>query len=402
MSTASAPAPARPAPARPPASGGTAAILLVVGFVLLSLNTRVAFGQIGPLAPVAGFSNRTVTVLGVIPPLCMGLFAPLAVPARRRFGDERALFAASVVVLAGAVVRMLGMPGLFVGTVVVAAAIAVVNVLIPVFVRTRFAPNRIGVMMGVYALSMGAGSAIVAALIVPVWRAAGQSWPTAIGIAIVPALLAVAGLVPQLNCSAATDPTTTQAPAPKHRVHRTPLAWSLTIFFGLQTLLFYTVLAWLPSILVAAGLAKSSAGGMQALFIVGVSIGGLVVPLLAGMREDQRPHIIGTIILGAAGVVGLLCAPAAAPPVWAVLLGIGLGSGQGLSGVLFTRRGSDHHHVTALSTMAQTVGYLIAAVGPLLASWIHDRTGGWTAPLVTFLVLLAVNAVCSLRAGHDG
>ncbi|EGD25769.1 MFS transporter [Prescottella equi] len=380
---------------------GASMVLLVAGFVLISANTRVAFGQIGPLAPVAGFDAATVTLLGLIPPLVMGLFAPLAVVARRRLGEERALFAAGAVLLVGALVRMAGMPGLIAGTVIVSLATAVVNVLVPVFVRKRFAPERTGVMMGVYAMSMGAGSAVIAALMIPVWRASGESWPPAIGLAVIPALLALVGTVPQLRHASRPG---THAGATAHdrpKVLRTWTAWSSTIFFGIQTLLFYATLAWLPSILVAAGLADGSAGNMQALFIVGVAGGGLVAPILAAASVDQRPHILAIVAVCAAGFAGLLIAPDSVPVVWALILGIGLGAGQAVAGVLYARRGRTPDHVAALSTVAQTGGYLIAATGPILASILHDATGSWTAPVTAFLVLLAVNAVASMRAGHD-
>lgn len=380
---------------------GASMVLLVAGFVLISANTRVAFGQIGPLAPVAGFDAATVTLLGLIPPLMMGLFAPLAVVARRRLGEERALFAAGAVLLVGALVRMAGMPGLIAGTVIVSLATAVVNVLVPVFVRKRFAPERTGVMMGVYAMSMGAGSAVIAALMIPVWRASGESWPPAIGLAVIPALLALVGTVPQLRHASRPG---THAGATAHdrpKVLRTWTAWSSTIFFGIQTLLFYATLAWLPSILVAAGLADGSAGNMQALFIVGVAGGGLVAPILAAASVDQRPHILAIVAVCAAGFAGLLIAPDSVPVVWALILGIGLGAGQAVAGVLYARRGRTPDHVAALSTVAQTGGYLIAATGPILASILHDATGSWTAPVTAFLVLLAVNAVASMRAGHD-
>lgn len=380
---------------------GASMMLLVAGFVLISANTRVAFGQIGPLAPVAGFDAATVTLLGLIPPLVMGLFAPLAVVARRRLGEERALFAAGAVLLVGALVRMAGMPGLIAGTVIVSLATAVVNVLVPVFVRKRFAPERTGVMMGVYAMSMGAGSAVIAALMIPVWRASGESWTPAIGLAVIPALLALVGTVPQLRHASRPD-THAGATAPdRPKVLRTWTAWSSTIFFGIQTLLFYATLAWLPSILVAAGLADGSAGNMQALFIVGVAGGGLVAPILAAASVDQRPHILAIVAVCAAGFAGLLIAPDSVPVVWALILGIGLGAGQAVAGVLYARRGRTPDHVAALSTVAQTGGYLIAATGPILASILHDATGSWTAPVTAFLVLLAVNAVASMRAGHD-
>ena len=134
--------PVSPSPA--PAAGASGA--LVVGFVLVSLNSRVAFGQIGPLAPVVGWGPGTVALLGLLPPLVMGACAPLARGARVRLGEERGLLAASVVVLVGALLRPLGIGGLVAGTIVLSAGIAVVNVLVPVLVRARFSHRLAGPM----------------------------------------------------------------------------------------------------------------------------------------------------------------------------------------------------------------------------------------------------------------
>ncbi|MER8102527.1 MFS transporter [Kitasatospora sp. NPDC094016] len=396
LSTASAPssAPDQASPGRAaPASGA----LLVVGFVLLSLNTRVAFGQVGPLAPVAGWGQGTVTVLGLLPPLCMGLFAPLGALARRRIGEERGLFWASVLLVVGALLRTAGLPGLYAGTVLVGIAVAVVNVLIPVFVRARFAPRRIGTMMGVYALAMGAGSAVVAALVAPV--ADAWSWRAAIGLAVLPAVLAAAGMAPQLRVER-------RIPAAAARVRRRPvgrtaLAWSLTAFFGIQTLVFYATLAWLPSILVDAGLSRTAAGTDQAVLILGLAVGGFLAPVLAAPRADQRPHLLAVVAVCVLGLLGIVLAPATGAPLWAGILGIGMGGGQALAAVLFARRGTDHDHVAALSTMAQTCGYLLAATGPALTAALHSATGSWTAPLLTMVGLLLAGSVLSLRAGHD-
>ncbi|MFJ8435906.1 MFS transporter [Kitasatospora sp. NPDC094019] len=391
----------------PPAPAGAhqapaAGVLLVLGFVLLSLNTRVAFGQIGPLAPVAHFGSAAVTVLGLLPPLCMGLFAPIAPLVRRRFGEERGLLWASVVLLVGAVLRMFGMPGLYTGTVVVSLATAVINVLVPVFVRTRFSHRHVGTMMGVYALSMGVGSAVVAALVAPVALASGGSWQLAVGIAVVPALLAAAGTVPLAYLRRPRPvPPAGGAPAPRPHVARTGLAWSLTAFFGIQTLAFYTALAWLPSVLIASGTGRTAAGTCQALLILGVAAGGFLAPVLAAPRADQRPHILGTVLVCVAGFTGLMLAPSGLPALWALVLGVGLGAGQALPGVLYARRGVDHDHVAALSTMAQTGGYLVAATGPALAAGLHGATGSWTVPLAAVTAALLLGAALSMRAGHD-
>ncbi|MFJ4617037.1 MFS transporter [Streptomyces sp. NPDC088812] len=196
-------------------------------------------------------------------------------------------------------------------------------------------------------------------------------------------------------------PAAGTARAGRPHVARTAVAWSLTAFFGGQTLAFSTTLAWLPSVLVQAGLGSGAAGTGQALLICGVAGGGFAAPVLAARRADQRPHILVTALVCARGLGGLLLAPAGTSMVWVVVLGVGLGAGQALPGVLHARRGGDHEQVTALSTMAQTCGFLLAATGPAVAAALHTATGTWTAPLTMLSVTLLLGAAASMRAGHD-
>jgi MFS transporter, CP family, cyanate transporter len=410
-------APADAGATAPPTAGAARAttasvVLLLIGFVLVSLNSRVAFGQIGPLAPLVGWDRTLVTVLGLIPPLVMGLSAPLAPLVRARLGEERGLLAASAVVLVACVVRMLELPGLVIGTVVASVGIAVINVLVPVLVKRRFPPGRIGVLLGVYALAMGGGSAVGVALTVPALHAAGGSWPLAIGVAVVPAALALLGMIapavraPKPAPAASAERTArAEHEAERNRhVARTAVGWSLLAFFGLVTLLFYATLAWLPSILIAAGESSAQAGTAQTVFIVGIALGGFSAPAIAGRMRDQRAVVVALFAIAAVAYLGLLLAPTSASLVWSVLLGIGVGSGQGLAGVLYAKRGRDHSHTAALSAFSQTFGYLLAALGPVLASVLAGATGGWTAPLIALLALAVAAAVLSLRgasARHD-
>ncbi|QTI67958.1 MFS transporter [Gordonia polyisoprenivorans] len=378
-----------------PAGAGVA---LVIGFVAVSLNSRVAFGQIGPLAPVSSFGSSTVTVLGVLPPALMGVCAPATRWARRHLGDDRTLVLASAVLLVGCLVRPFGLVGLLLGTAIVAAATALINVVIPVVVRTRFPASATGIMMGVYAVCMGVGSAVVAVMMVPIAHATG-SWPPAIAVAIVPAALAAVAIGPQWRSS---RPVVATAHARTDPPYRSALGWSLLCFFGIQTLLFYAVLAWLSTILVAGGTAVGTAGAAQSCFIVGVGIGGFVAPALAGRRGEHRPHILAVIAVCALGLTSVLLAHGAATIVAATVLGAGLGGGQSLPGVLYAHRGKTPDRIAALSTFAQTGGYLLAATGPVLLACLHALSGSWRVPVIVLMGLLAANAILAVRAGHDG
>ncbi|MBE8517334.1 MFS transporter [Amycolatopsis sp. H6(2020)] len=375
------------------ARGGMA--LLVVVFVVVCLNLRVAFTGIGPLIPAMGLDKVTATVLTTIPPLCMGLFAPLGALTRYRVGEERGLLLAMIALTAGIVIRSLGMPGLYAGTVVASAAIAVMNVLTPVLVRKRFAPHQVGIMMGVYAMLMGASAALTAAVTVPLYEGTG-SWQIALGVAVVPAILALVVLPTQLRV-----PHIRHAPAANTSwtgLLRNSTAWAVTAFFSIQTLLFYTLVAWLPAILVDAGATPAAAGTAIALCLIGVAAGGFGGPAWAGRRESQQVPILVTIAFCLVGIGGILLAPVSTAAAWAVLLGIGLGAGQGIPGVLYVRRAKSHHQTAQLSSMAQAIGFLVAATGPVLAAALHGASGTWAVPLGVLAVLLVLNGVLSPRA----
>lgn len=387
--------------------------VVLVGFVLLSLNTRVPFGQVGPLAPSAGFDSGLVTLLGMLPPLGMGLAAPFVPMLLRRAGADRLLFWASVVALIGAIVRSFGVTSLLVGTCIAALAIGVINVVIPVYVRRHFEGRRSGPVFGAYALAMGLGSALAAAVAVPVASATGH-WELAIATAIVPALLAVVGgalMVERTSPRRGVTPESTGEPiedepvaeqlAEEAQVATSWLAWSLLFFFGIQSLLFYGMLAWLPSILVAGGWPTETAAAAQTVLILGIALGGFLAPMLGARWPSQTGSVIGIIALCAVGILGLVWAEPLALVLWVPLLGLGLGGGQALPAVLYAHRGTSHEHTAALSAFAQTGGFFVAALGPWLMSAAFDAGGSWDVPLLWLAVLCTANAALSWRGSRS-
>lgn len=378
-------------------SGAHAPVLIAL--LLICLNLRVVFGGVGPLLPYMHLTPIMAGALTAFPPLCMGLFAPLGAIASSRWGEERALFLAMFVLVAGIVVRSTGLPGLLIGTVVASAGIAGLNVLTPLFIRRQFAPERMGVMMGLYAMMMGAGGGIMAALAVPLYEAMGGSWPLALAAAAIPAVFALIALLPLLGGSrrhAGMRPDQRWHALLRHRI-----AWSIIGFFGIQCLLFYTLLAWLPAIAIARGATPAMAGLGLALCIFAAGAGGFFGPTLAAGRADQRFAILASIVLCIIGLLGVLLAPTVTMPFWIVLLGTGTGAGQGIPSVLYARRTVSHPQMAQLSGMVQMIGYPIAATGPVIAAMLHDWSGGWGWPIAFLVVLLVVNAFVSRHGGRD-
>jgi CP family cyanate transporter-like MFS transporter len=183
---------------------------------------------------------------------------------------------------------------------------------------------------------------------------------------------------------------------------RSALAWQVTTFMGLQSLGYYVVLTWLPEILrETAWMSASQAGWMLALAqAVGIA-SMFFAPILAGRRPSQHGVVVVSVALAGAGTLGLLVAADTATALWVVLLGLGQGACFSLALTFFALRAPDSEHAAALSGMAQSVGYLLAAVGPFLFGVLRDATQAWTVPLVLLFAIAVGLLITGLGAARD-
>jgi len=377
-------------------------LLLVLAIVLVSLNLRSALTVVGPLIldlrDGDGLSSTAVGLLAAAPLLAFGLVSPLGPRLAQRFGIERALVGSMLLLTASLALRPLpSVVLLFAGTLAAGAGIAVGNVLLPALVKRRFA-ERATFVTGLYSVALGAGAALGAGLAVPSEGWLGGSWRGALALWAPLALVAAIVWVPLLRDA----PAVGSAAAAHVRVNlwRDRVAWSVTGFMAMQSILFYSMVAWLPEIYRHHGLSKGTAGALLSLaLVVGIPM-GFVVGSLAGRMRDQRPIALAATLLAIAGYAGVLAAPTAAAWLWATLLGIGFGAGFTLVLALFVLRAHDAHHAAALSGMAQSVGYTLAAVGPVLVGALHDATGGWTVPLGVLIVLAVADVGVALAASR--
>jgi CP family cyanate transporter-like MFS transporter len=174
----------------------------------------------------------------------------------------------------------------------------------------------------------------------------------------------------------------------------------VTAFFGLQAMFAYAVMGWLPQVLMSAGISRDTAGLMMAVTsLLGVPISLIVAPIAARQRS-QSVWVAGTTALGGAGTLGLLLAPGTATWLWVVCIGIGMGV-FALAVTLISLRTRTAADTRGLSTMVQSVGYLLAAVGPLVFGMLHGLTGSWNMSLIVLLAGVAVQTVVGLVAGRD-
>ena len=379
-------------------------VLLVVGILLLAANLRPALTALAPLIGEVrantGVSNGVAGLLTALPLLAFGFLSPAAPRLARWIGLERALLASLLVLAAGILVRSAGTVALlFVGTAVLGAAIAVGNVLLPGLVKREF-PGRAGLATSVYSTAMGVAAALAAGASFPISQQTGLGWRASLALLAVPAVLAAVAWLPLVlggSSAKASDQVRRGI-----SLWRSPLAWQVTLFMGLQSLAYYVTLTWLPLILrETAGMSAAQAGWMLALAqAVGIA-SMFLAPVLAGRTPSQRGVLAASVALSGAGALGLLVSPGAATALWVVLIGLGQGACFSLALTFFALRAPDPEHAAALSGMAQSVGYLLAASGPFLFGVLRDATGAWTVPLALLLAVVSCLMVTGLGAARD-
>lgn len=391
-----------PPPAPTPATTRGSAMLLGISLVLIAFNLRPALTSLSPVLPEImqdrGLTPTDMSLLTTLPVLCLGLFAPFAPHLARRYGTERAILYLMVVLALGTVLRGLGsVPALVVGALLAGASIGIVNVLLPGLVKRDF-PHRAALMTGLYTMALCAGAASAAGATLPLKVQLGNSWPAALAIWAVPLVVTILIWMPQalrLRHGHGRTAFTVRG------LWRDRLAWQITLFMGLQSALAYSVFGWLVPILRERGLNPVTAGLAVSVSILCQVAASLVAPSLATLGRDQRLWNLLGIGITLIGLMGLLFTPLSWIWPWAVLLGIGQGSLIAIALTIIVLRAPDAHVAAHLSGMVQSVGYVLAAIGPLLVGPLHSWTGDWSAVGIMFVLLSIGVAVFGLGAGRD-
>ena len=424
-----------------------ATLLFVAGITALAFNLRPAITSLPPVFPELtsqlGLSSAAVTLLATIPVVCFGAFSGFAPRLSRRFGDERALLAALIVLAIGLALRG-GFPdlALFPATALAAGAIAIMNVLLSGLIKRRM-PERAGLLIGIYLLSLSVGAIIGSLISVPIYQASAGSAQLVLGLWAVPAAVAAVVWLPQLRwrLKVATpqvavnlSPGGRVVPANSgaggrvvradsgasgravpagaggrvvrrrssagHAVHRHLLGWQVAGFMGLQSLTYYATLSWLPTLFRDRGASPAQAGVLISVAALGGAVTSLVVPVLAHRAADQRLLVIPTVLLSGAGIAAALFAPMSTATFWMFVLGLGQGAALGLAIFFTMARAATAAIAASLSSLAQSAGYLLASTGPLLVGFLHTVTATWTIPVFLLLGMTLVELVVGYLAAR--
>lgn len=387
-----------------PIPGVRASTALLITVSVLAINLRAPMLSVAPLLETIqrdlGLSSVSAGMITTLPVICFGVLSPLAPVIARRVGLDMMLLVAIGVLTTGIVVRI-GQPPLmlFLGTLLVGTGIAIMNVLLPAFIK-REVPDRMGMMTSIYTMLLNAGAAVGAGLSVPVMERTGWGWRPTLGIWAIPALIGVAAVLPWVL--RARRNAVGRVIVPERRgLWGSAIAWQITIAMGTQSMVFFGVAAWLPTMLQDEGLSEARSGAMLSLMTLAGLAGSFITPILANRTRSQSWLGPVTTLFSVVPLIGFVLAPTTLTLVWALVLGFGLGMALSLMLMLMLLRSPDVHRASELSGMAQGVGYLVASTGPVIVGALHDATDGWTVPFLFIILLFVPFSVSAYLAGRD-
>jgi CP family cyanate transporter-like MFS transporter len=381
-------------------------LLLIIGIIFIATNLRSPLTSVGPLIGMLrdnlAISNTVLGLITTIPLLAFGVFSSLSPKLARHMGMERLLFISLIILTIGIIVRSLaGEIMLFTGTILIGLAISVCNVLLPSLIKRDFEQN-VGLMTGVYSVSMNLCGAIASGISVPLATGENLGWNGALGVWAILSFISIFLWLPQLrNIRIPQSIDVNKLNSTDFNIWKSPIAWNVTFFMGLQSLIFYVSVAWLPEILIQKGISTTSAGWILSLMQFAILPITFIVPILAGRMSNQRFLVIMTSILFLLGIFGLLYGGYLIIILSVIIIGIAVGSSFSLSMMFFSLRTKTAHQSAELSGMAQSIGYLLAAIGPALFGILHVITKGWTVPLSMVMIAAILLLISGLGAGRD-
>ena len=381
--------------------------LTILAVLFFAANLRAPLTSVGPvIGEISEYLSLSKTVAGMLttlPLLAFGVLSSLIPRTSQRYGMELVLFFSLILLGLGLGVRSIGsLFTLFLGAALVGTAITFGNVLMPAFIKIKF-PKKIGVIMGIYSVGMNLTAALAAGLSIGIGRWTGIGWRASIGIWILFSIIGILIWIPQLLSKKPINTKASNQKEAKEKVNifTSKLAWAVTVFMGLQSLIFYCLSAWLPKVAQDWGMSIDASGWILSYLQFAQLPTTFIGSIIAARIRDQR--ILGAItgVLLIIGIIGILLFKTQWIILCCVLLGIGSGLAFSLSMLLFVLRTQSSHGAAKLSGMAQSFGYLIAATGPPIFGSIYDIYNSWTLSFVFLLIVSLFILLAGIIAGQD-
>lgn len=376
----------------------------LIGVLLIAVNLRVSFVSVGPvLDNIRGdleLSSAAAGFLTGLPLIAFAVFSPVAPGFASRLGLDRALWTSLLILAGGIILRSLPVPGLiWVGTALIGVAIAFLNVLVPSLVKRDF-PDRVSQVTGGYTATQAAFAALGAAVVVPVAQTSPAGWRLALGVWAGLAIIAMVVLLPWLRRRPSRTAGSRHAAASYRSPWSSALGWQVTLFMGLQSIAFYVLMAWLPTIEQSRGVPATTAGLHLSVFLLVSVFASLGAGVILHRGSDQRLVAFISSALTFVTFTGLALAPGLSL-LWVLAGAVGCGFLIVIALTFFSLRTVSYPQAAALSGMAQSVGYGLGAIGPVMFGALRDLSGDWTLPLLVTAGIMAVLCVFAVLSGRN-
>lgn len=390
----------------------------MAAILLISCCLRAPITGVGPMIGIIrddlNLANSAAGMLTTIPLLAFAVVSLFVGKLSSRFQAGQVMLWGLIATGAGILCRSyLGMAGVFAGTVVIGIGIAVGNVLIPAFIKAYF-PGKVGMMTGVYTSLMAIFSGIAGAVSIPMFSLWG--WKNALAVWIFLLAAAILLWLPSRSCSLEKKAPTLE-PQPQAGIvqpaagakgiglitlARDSMTWWVSAYMGVQSLIFYCFVAWFATIVQSKGFDAQTAGYFNSAYMLVGIPGSLILPMISDRCKNQSALAVGLGVLYMGGMASMLLTKGTSLLIASILCcGFCAGASLSFAMLLFVMHTSSAADASALSGLAQSIGYALAAAGPVCMGKLYDVTGGWTIPLVVMLVMVGVLTVAGLFSGRE-
>ncbi|MEC5239025.1 MFS transporter [Bacillus mycoides] len=362
--------------------------LYILALFFVSINLRIGITSISPLLETIrqdlNISNFSVSFLTAIPVFCMGTFALLTGKVIRKYGAEKSIMACLILIGFATCMRAFtsSISTLFASSLFIGIGIALAGPLLSGFIKEKF-PTKIGLMIGIYSVGMGTGASLSAGLTIPLQHVLKDDWNMALAFWGVLTIIAIMFWYPVMKRK---KNTSTQNKKNNSLPLRNKKAWLFTIFFGLQSGIFYSITTWLAPANQSMGVSSEQAGTLITVFTVIQMICSFLIPTLADIYKNRALWLLGSICFVLAGL-SLMIYPLTTPWIPSILLGIGLGGVFPLALMLPLYETKTSEDASAWTAMMQSGGYIMGGFIPVLAGIARDYFNSYTQVFIIMALL---------------
>ncbi|MEB7463276.1 CynX/NimT family MFS transporter [Staphylococcus succinus] len=368
---------------------------VVLAIIFIASTLRAPLTSVGPVVDeikqVMDINNSIAGILTTIPLIIFAIVSPLVSKVTSRLTMSRTILYSTVLLIIALYLRVAGDFNVFlIGTILLGVAIAFGNVMLPSYVKWYF-PMQIGLATGIYSGTMNFTAGLGGGLSFPLSEITPIGFRLSLAFWIILAVIAIILWLPKARKGTELEKATaTQYQVKKTKkvsIVKSKLAWMVALTMGFQSMIFYTVVAWVPSILVDRGLDPSTAGYLLMLNQFSQVPMTFTFPIIASKLKDQRILIVIITILFLLGFSLFFTQSLVLLVVGIIIAGLAMGACFSLCMTFFSIRARTSEGSIALSGFGQSVGYLIAAIGPFLIGYLHDATGNWVSGIIALIIM---------------